>query len=118
MSDRSGIPIEQDKWLCPDCGIIIIGPSYPKLHTCMPELVLLPTHKVAFQKLRDIIDRQSKEIAAYTKTNVELLSERDTLAEQVKTKDTVLQQIIDMKPELASICKDNIVVLAEKALEG
>lgn len=34
--------------------------------------------------LRIIIDRQAKEIAAYMNTNVELLSERDTLAETEK----------------------------------
>ncbi len=36
-----------------------------------------------------IIDRQAEEISSYTTTNVELLSERDTLAEQLKAKDEV-----------------------------
>ena len=35
------------------------------------------------ERLQDIIDLQANEISAYTKTNVELICERDMLAEQL-----------------------------------
>ena len=40
----------------------------------------------------DIIDRQAEEIAGYTKTNVELLKERDTLAAELKTMNELLTE--------------------------
>ncbi|KKN77650.1 hypothetical protein LCGC14_0357750 [marine sediment metagenome] len=63
------------------------------------------------QAAKLIIDRQAEEIARYTKTNVELMRERDTLAEQI----TRLENGQEFANDLYAEMKQTIVDLNKKA---
>lgn len=74
-------------------------------------------HYTARREMQGVIDSQAEEISGYTKTNVELLSERDTLAEKVKAKDEELE---DWRNREAAICPEDVgfeeVIRAKKRL--